>query len=345
MARIRCLNPNARQYVFFADNEDGFFKREDLSFECVFPEEFLETSTMKDLTFKYDAFELCNVLKAFAHRYMMERTSLSKWIYVDSDIVPVDDMMQLIDGEDQGSIFITPHSNRPANDECVSQESSQLKYGIYNGGWLGIRRSDDSREFVDWFVTRLKSHGFREYRNAFVDQLWLNLAPLHLDGVRVVKNDGANIAYWNLFERELSKNDRGDVFSNGVPIVFLHLSGWSLKRPELLSRHFGRAPVPPAIKDIVAVYGEELLAAGWDRCQSWGYSWSRYENGKMIRLEDRRKYADARDPFDETSRINPFLDGRFFKESPVKLILICKREMGQACRKLFDGFARYLGIS
>lgn len=345
MARIRNFNPNAQQYVFFADNEDGYFNRENFSFECIFPEDFLAPSTMEDLTFKYDAFELCNVLKAFAHRYMMERTSLEKWIYVDSDIVPIDDMMKLIDGEDHGSIFITPHTNRPSDEMHVSQESPQLKYGIYNGGWLGIRRSDDSRMFVDWFVTRLKSHGFREYRNAFVDQLWLNFAPLHLDGVLVIKNDGANIAYWNLFERELSKNDRGDIFSNGVPVVFLHLSGWSLKRPELLSRHFGMAPVPPAIKDIMTAYGEELLSAGWNGCQSWGYSWSHYKNGRVIRLEDRRKYADACELLDETSRVNPFLGETLLKDSPTKLILVCKRELFQACRKLFDGFARYLGFS
>src|ERR1017187_7472506 len=38
----------------------------------------------------------------------------------------------------------------------------------------------------------------------FVDQKWINLAPCFFENVKILKQPGCNMAFWNLHERHLS---------------------------------------------------------------------------------------------------------------------------------------------
>jgi len=67
----------------------------------------------------------------------------------------------------------------------------------------------------------------------FVDQ---NLLPLVLgyfsDFVRISRNLGLNIAYWNAHERNVKFFD-GRWIIDGNPVVFFHMSGYRLTFPDL----------------------------------------------------------------------------------------------------------------
>src|SRR5262249_25580468 len=44
------------------------------------------------ILFQYTAFELCNALKALMHRYFLDQTDFEAWIYLDSDILVVNEL-------------------------------------------------------------------------------------------------------------------------------------------------------------------------------------------------------------------------------------------------------------
>lgn len=181
MQRLRMLDPGVARYVFLVDNVDDYFDPAEESFHVVLPEQYVDPPVLRQLAFQYTAFELSNALKGFAHRYMFRRTSCDDWVYFDSDIYPISSCKSVFEqheGYRDSSVFMTPHILKACSASRVWLEALFLRHGIYNGGWLGIRRSVDAEAFIDWFILRVRTHAFNHYRYSFTDQLWLNLAPL-----------------------------------------------------------------------------------------------------------------------------------------------------------------------
>ena len=72
----------------------------------------------------------------------------------------------------------------------------------------------------------------------FLDQTWLNCLPFFVDGVKILRHPGYNLAYFNLKERELTKNKRGNKYLvNGQPLICAQYSGFLKGKPEQLSKY------------------------------------------------------------------------------------------------------------
>jgi hypothetical protein len=291
MHRLRSFDPAAQQYVFLADRVDDYFDPLEENFRIVMLDDYLDVNERTSLTFQYSGFELCNALKAYAHRYINSTTQFTKWSYFDSDILPLSNPHILFAERPDASIYVTPHALSPYPVDLMWLETLFLRFGVLNGGWMAMRRSNDATTFIDWFISRLEHYCFDQYRNTFVDQLWLNFCPLLFGGFHIVRHPGANIGYWNLPTRALEFHD-GILMVGQEQALFLHFSGWEIDKPMALSKHCAQLSAPPAWKAMALTYREELVATGYFECQSWPYTWNEYQAGGVIKRPDRRRYAD-----------------------------------------------------
>ena len=62
-------------------------------------------------------------------------------------------------------------------------------------------------------------------KGLFVDQIWLNYAPLYYDRVFIIRHLGYNIAYWNFHERSIEQMGGRWFVNKKFPLKFFHFSG------------------------------------------------------------------------------------------------------------------------
>ena len=88
---------------------------------------------------------------------------------------------------------------------------------------------EETFRFLKWMQSRLYEHCLNDLPSGlYVDQKWLDLAPSFFPGFGLIRDDTANVAYWNLHERPIEFKD-GSFHTSGKPIKFFHFSGY---RPE-----------------------------------------------------------------------------------------------------------------
>src|SRR5918997_1627195 len=101
----------------------------------------------------------------------------------------------------------------------------------------------------------------------FTDQRWVDCVP-GLFGHHVARDPGLNVAYWNAWERPLSRDADATMRAAGEPLRFVHFSGYRPERPWLLSSHCARDPRVllsdyPMLRELCDGYGRALRAAGY----------------------------------------------------------------------------------
>jgi hypothetical protein len=102
----------------------------------------------------------------------------------------------------------------------------------------------------------------------FVDQLWMNFAPVYFEKVMILKNHGYNMAYWNLHERKLVKTDQGYFVNDlSTQLVFFHFSGYVFSKPEVLSKYQNRFQFAdvPEIVPLFETYHSFVTANGYSK--------------------------------------------------------------------------------
>jgi len=285
---------DAPLYVVCVDEPEGLFDPAAEPFTLLTASDLLPEQD-RSLLFYYTPFEACNALRGYLHKHLFEHTPHDRWLYLDSDIyvtTPLDAAFAAIDEPACG--LISPHCLEPADARLLHPvETCLLKFGVYNSGFLGLRRNAEGRRFVDWFLERLRTLCFFMHRDVYVDQLWLNLVPEHFPAMRSWKHPGANVAYWNLHERRLRRTGEG-LTANGEPLLFVHFSQWRYDAPA--DWRFGRTVAPDTdptiIRDLGLAYRDELQSAGYDECRKWPYGYGRFADGREITTRMRRAYYD-----------------------------------------------------
>ena len=216
----------------------------------------IEIPNVEDMKIYFNAFELANCLKPFFVAHLF-RKGFDKIVYLDADILVVNDFGTLFKMLDEHAFVLSPHWLQPNlvhhSDVSVRQIAD---LGIYNGGMWGVRNQDGGMGVLRWLMRVLPDLGFDDRHNGmFVDQKILPLAAqLFSSEFGCIKHPGYNVAYWNLHEREITKVDNRYLI-NGQHAVFFHLSGFRAEDPNTFSRYsswnFERLPI---LKEIVAEY-------------------------------------------------------------------------------------------
>jgi hypothetical protein len=157
-------------------------------------------------------------------------------------------------------IYTTP---KPSTGELAS-----LRHGMYNLGFIGLRRGKESFRLIQWWKERLKEHcRIDKCHGIFVDQKWIDLAPLFFDKIKPVKHPGWNMAWWNFSERKLQKTtDKFAVNNPQTPLVFFHFSGFKpgiSKITERILSHDINKELEEVLIEIFKDYESLLIKNGY----------------------------------------------------------------------------------
>jgi hypothetical protein len=132
---------------------------------------------------------------------------------------------------------------------------------------MAMTRSAVTDRFLHWWAAHMKEECYYRFSEGMgVDQIWLNLVPTLFPETGIFLHPGANVAYWNIHERQLTETPQAIRVNETYPLLFLHISGYSFAQPELLSRHQTRFQLAalPVWKKLLENYRQLVQANGYD---------------------------------------------------------------------------------
>jgi glycosyltransferase involved in cell wall biosynthesis len=260
----------------------------------------------------YDVTELSTAVKPWLLRYLLRRGE-SPITYFDPDIWIFASLEDVADLAKEHSIVLTPHTLTPmTQDDRTPREVDILAAGVFNLGFIAL--GPGSEEFLDWWAQRLRRDAVRDVdRQLFTDQRWVDFLPGYWPH-HILRDEGCNVAYWNLDSRDLAVNEERYLI-NGGALRFFHFSGYDPDLPFVLSKHHAERPrillsEHPAIARICREYAGKLRDKGY-RVGSAGYGFDLLPNRMKVDRIMRRTYRSALgqegleaappDPFDPQS--------------------------------------------
>ena len=238
----------------------------DLSFlegEALFVED-IEIDGFNEMVKAYTIVELVTAVKPYYFTHLFKtRNEADKIIYFDPDIIVFTALTDLETKLDVYDIILTPHFTKPIaqEDRHNPTEIHVFNTGVYNLGFLAVRRSENTLTMLKWWEDKLRRDCIIDLtRGYFVDQLWMGLAPAYFDKVLIDKYAGYNMAHWNLHERKLIRSTTG-YMANDVPLVFFHFSHYMPNKPLEIAAFHNRYNFTnrPDIVDIYATYHQSLV--------------------------------------------------------------------------------------
>ena len=142
-------------------------------------------------------------------------------------------------------------------------------------------------------------------RVLFNDQKWIDLVPGYFDGVRILRDPGYNVAYWNLQSRQVELNE-GEVTANGRPLKFFHFSGFNPDNINQVSVYQNRFTLGKLkhLRPLFEEYRDHLLANSYNETRGWPYAFDYFDNGIKIINPVREQYLNLGEKMLEFG--NPF---------------------------------------
>jgi hypothetical protein len=214
----------------------------------------------------YNIIEFNTAVKPYFLDYFLQKHGVGTNVYyIDPDIVfykGLDELQAILKTH---NIVLTPMITK-ANLKVSTDELVALRHGMYNLGFIGVKYSEETLRFVNWWKERLREHCIIDKpRGLFVDQKWIDIAPLFFDGVFIFKHLGYNMAWWNIAERELHRDSIGNYFVNtpDQELVFFHFSGYKLGGNSYTGRIDDSAysfQSRPDLVEIFNAYSKDMLA-------------------------------------------------------------------------------------
>ena len=254
-------NPGWQFVIGLVDKNDN---KIDLSFlDCEVVEvDKLGIEGFEAMAKKYAIVELLTSAKPFYFDWLFKRHhGVGNIAYFDPDIMIFQPLTKLEESLEEYDIILTPHYTSPINDSFLPAELHVMQTGIFNLGFIAVKRSENSFNMLAWWQSRLKGQCLIDLsRGLFVDQLWANLIPAYFDKVLIEKYPGYNMAHWNLHERWLTK-DNSTWFVNEEPLVFFHFSHYSPAHPGLIAAYHTRFSFEtrPDLTEIYDKYKNSLI--------------------------------------------------------------------------------------
>jgi len=219
---------NVNVFLFIADLKSENINYESLGFDkTIFPPD-LEIQNLQWQLENYNIIEFNTALKGVAFEYILERTDEEIIYYFDPDIKVYKKLSDFEPYWKNKSILLTPHTLSPLPiDGLFPEENLFLNHGIYNLGFLGLRRTPISMAFLKWWTDRLSEKCIIDLKDGyFTDQIWFNLVPLFFKDIEILEQHGFNAAYWNLHERDISFNNGHPTVNMEEDLFFYHFSGF-----------------------------------------------------------------------------------------------------------------------
>jgi glycosyltransferase involved in cell wall biosynthesis len=270
-------NPGAPCSVLLIDDPERMVDGAGEPFELLRPDE-LDIERFDGMAAMFDVTELSTAVKPLLLRHLLERDG-EPIAYFDPDIRFFADIDEIAHLTAQEEVVLIPHvAHEPVpRDGRRPSELDLLASGIYNLGFIGLAPGATAERLIAWWSERLRFDCVIDHAlGLFVDQRWFDLVGSVIPRFHVLRDPGANVAYWNLHERKVTC-EGGRYTVNGQPLRFFHFSGFDPGRPHLLSKHQDRVRLAdePVIAELCTSYAEAVRAHAFQfaRQQRWRYAY------------------------------------------------------------------------
>jgi hypothetical protein len=218
-----------------------------------------------ELTSKYDITELNTAVKPYYFDFLLKHRGAEKIIYLDPDILVFRPFRMVGDLLDRHSLIVTPHICSPIEEGPNPTDYELLKTGIFNLGFLALRRAPHIPSFLAWWQQRMRRYAYRkDSEGLFYDQIWMNYIPAFCGDAHVLRDLGHNMANWNLHERTLSRAGGNFSVNGSTDLVFFHFSHYRFDQPDTIASYHERYSFEtrPDLRPIFDLYRSTVLANG-----------------------------------------------------------------------------------
>ncbi len=300
--------PDAPRYLILADRDASDAALVDAPFTTILAEA-LALPDFDAFAFRYNIMEFNTAIKPYAFRHLRELHPHAGIVYLDPDILVISPLTQVEGAFAAGALAVlTPHLLKPIEDDRLPGEREILVSGTYNCGFVAIGAHAEADRLIAWWANRLEFGAINDISaGLFTDQKWIDLVPGLFSDVRILRDEGYNLAYWNLSQRPVSR--RGvRWYAAEQPLVFVHFSGIDTDRPAQFSKHQNRHTQATIgeLRPLYADYLGRLSANGHAEHRVKPYAFGRFADGEPIcdpvravyrRYFDKGAAQPQRDPF------------------------------------------------
>ena len=284
----------------------------------------INPKTWTQMSFKYDLTEFCTAIKPSCFKYMFEKINADRCIYFDPDILVFDSLDCIYNNLIEKSIMVTPHITTIETKYTGKLSERNLFYsGMFNLGFLGLKRDNVSSKMLDWWENRLEDKCFQNMmENYFTDQKWMDFLPSFFpNDLLVSSNLGLNVAPWNFYERKVSERDEKFFISNRItqnesyefPLIFIHFSGFNYKfliDDKVSQGNIKDLEIYADFKYPIEKYINYLKQSDFFKYYQLKYSYNFFSNGIPISIIYRKLFRRLLE--DGKIDSNPFDSGSIF---------------------------------
>ena len=287
------FHPDLPCYVLIVDDYEDFVDPNKEVFKIVSISD-LKLPQASSLCFKYNVVELCTAVKAHLLDYLLHEEKIEQLFYLDPDILVTSSLDDIFEHLNTFDVLLTPHvdENYP-EDSYYPNDGTILRYGIYNLGFIGV--TPRANTMLQWWQSKLLELCVDDPgRGYFVDQKFMNLAPLYFDNVGIEQSPGCNVAFWNLHSRRIRRE--GDAwFCNDGPLYFYHFSNFDPAQPAQMSGYQNRFQLSdrPDVQPLFEKYVRLLFENGYEEIRPWPYTYNYFATGEPIPYELRVAYRNS----------------------------------------------------
>jgi hypothetical protein len=254
--------------------------------------------------FKFDVIEWSTNVKPFAAKHLLSQ--YEKVLYLDPDLFFYKNINWIFEELSNCSVVVTPHATQPIYDKHPQGDLEWMRVGTFNLGFIGMRKSLETDNLLDWWGQRCLTDGFLETTNGvFVDQKWLTLAIGFFPGIKILFNKGINVATWNLHERKLISVSPEPTLEDYTPLYFFHFSGFNYDNPGEFNKRQSRWQLGsrPDFEPLAQSYKLALKEHNFKERINLNYSNDFFDDGTYVSPLIRKVYALL---FDNFKSENPF---------------------------------------
>jgi hypothetical protein len=176
--------------------------------------------------------------------FVLDNDSDAEWVtYLDSDLFFFASPDPIYSEMEDAAFGIIPH-------RFAKRMVGYRRFGIYNVGWVSVRRRDDGIASLRWWRERCIEWCYdRVEGDRFADQRYLDRLPEQFNGVHVIEHLGANLAPWNLANYHLEWRDELLLIEGRYPLLFFHFYGVRRRGRYYFNSHrLYHAPFPNIVR-------------------------------------------------------------------------------------------------
>ncbi|OJX30067.1 MAG: hypothetical protein BGO86_05870 [Chryseobacterium sp. 36-9] len=255
-------NPDIPFYICLFDDQKNIKDPVFLDYN-IYDKNKLDLKEYDSMRERYSNLSMACALKPYFAEQLIKDSSAESVIYLDAD-TKVFDKLDTITGifdTEESSIILTGHNYKVVKDSReVIFNAFTRKYGIFNAGFFAVKNTKAGNEFLNWWKRMLFEYCVQDEKKGILyDQTWLDLATLYFNKeLHILDHLGYNVAFWNLKEREISRNGNRYFINDSIPLVFYHFARYNYYNSEFVDGYSQRLVSYPILQEIFEIYRIEL---------------------------------------------------------------------------------------